>query len=436
MSETNPAQHLAAARDLRDQGRYSEAYACLQQLSWPRPDPDIYLLKGVLERHLGLLDLAQSSLAIALAHEPHHGLACYELGELERSRGDFDTATSWFLAALRQAPQHPWIHNSLQFTRFSEALLPLVAAEYDQHLRIHPGDAMGLYVLAQLQLRLGKHAEALASTRRAARQNLAEQERWLAPEQQPPTPPDFLIIGVPKGGTTSLLHWLGSHPQIWCHPRKELHFFNGAWEHGPDSYHAQFPCFVSSSGILRGEATPNYFLDPRVPERVAIAAPSTRLILLLRDPLERAISWIEHLRRYEGLQGSTEDLLLAELARLEGESEPAQPGGWPASWPQALYGSCYDEPLQRWRDRHGNRLLVLRSEDLFRKPDETLQRCFSFLGVSMPATNRREHPALNVNTQTRQPLSAAGRERLQRYLTQHNQALVTIHQEAQAPPVV
>ena len=419
MSAASP---LDQARQLRDQGRSQEAYTCLQQLRWPQTDLEPYLLKGVLERQLGLINEAHSSLALALGHPGHQGLACYELGELMRSQGQFDAAASWFLAALRQAPQHPWIHHSLQFTRFGPALLPLVAAEYERHCQACPGDAMALHLLADVQLRLERQSEAIRSARLAARLLPSPaQAAWLAAPEAEPSPPDFVIIGVPKGGTTSLLHWLGHHPQICSHPRKELHFFNGAWEQGTSWYAAQFPVFAAGSGILRGEATPNYFHHPQVPARLASAAPQARLILLLRDPLQRAISWIEHLRRYEGLQGSTEVLLMAELEQLE--ACPAVISGLaaPPPGPQALLGSCYDAPLARWQHA-GNPLLLLRSEELFEHPAQTLQRCASFLGIAEAWPEAPLHPQ-NVNPQRAAPLSASAQARLRAFLAEHNQHL-------------
>jgi tetratricopeptide (TPR) repeat protein len=285
MSAASP---LDQARQLRDQGRYQQAYTCLQQLRWPQTDLEPYLLKGVLERQLGLINEAHSSLALALGHPGHQGLACYELGELMRSQGQFDAAASWFLAALRQAPQHSWIHHSLQFTRFGPALLPLVAAEYERHCQAYPGDAMALHLLADVQLRLERQSEAIRSARLAARLLPSPaQAAWLAAPEAEPSPPDFVIIGVPKGGTTSLLHWLGHHPQICSHPRKELHFFNGAWEQGTSWYAAQFPMFAAGSGILRGEATPNYGA-PGQRRASGAADPAVARSIAARHLLDRA----------------------------------------------------------------------------------------------------------------------------------------------------
>jgi tetratricopeptide (TPR) repeat protein len=413
---------LEQARRLRDQGLHHEAYTCLQQLSWPQASLEPYLIKGVLERHLGLFSEAHSSLALALGHPSHHGIACYELGELQRSQGQFDAAASWFLAALRHAPQHPWIHHSLQFTRYGEGLLPLVAAEYKRHCEKHPDDAMALHLLAELQLRLEQKNTAIEIARRAARLQLGEQECFLAAADSEPTPPDFVIIGAPKAGTTSLLQWLGLHEHVWIHPRKELHFFNSAWEQGPAWYYSQFPVFDSDSGIQRGEATPNYFLHPLVPQRLAQAAPGAKLVLLLRDPLQRAISWIEHLRRHEGLRGSTEALLLNELEELHSYPEAIDGLAIPPAGPQALLGSCYDAPLTRWQHHCPNPLLIIRSEELFLDPTEALERCRSFLGIS-DAWPKKPLGAHNANPQPPPPLSPVAIEKLTTFLKTRNRCL-------------
>jgi len=411
----NPPPLIDAARALRDQGRYDEAYALLQKLPWPQTSPELYLLKGLLERQLGRHTESLGSLAIALGHGPHHGLACYELGELHRSLGQFDQAATWLIAALRSAPQHSWILHALQYTRHSPQLLPWLASELERHIRAHPNDAMALHLLAQQQLRLERKPQAIASSRRAARLDLGGRNAWLAPAETEPTPPDFLIIGVPKGGTSSLLQWLSTHPQLWCHPRKELHFFNGAWEQGETWYRAQFPVFQERYGVLRGEATPNYFLDPHVPERVATAAPQARLILLLRDPLQRAISWLEHLRRHEGLRGDNETLLLAELEQLQGCPGILSGVVSPHQGPQALLGSCYGPPLRRWQQACGDRLLVLRSEALFQEPETSLDKCARFLGVS-PRWTRPPLQPQNVNPQPQPAISPAAAQRLRAFL--------------------
>ena len=99
--------------------------------------------------------------------------------------------------------------------------------------------------------------------------------------------------------------------QPWCHPRKELNFFDGFYCYGSSWYCAQFPRFRDTANILRGEATPNYFSHPEAAPRIAALMPDARMVVLL-DPLSRAISWLQHLRRLEGVEGTIEHWLQLE----------------------------------------------------------------------------------------------------------------------------
>ncbi|MEL6944162.1 MAG: sulfotransferase, partial [Bacteroidota bacterium] len=102
--------------------------------------------------------------------------------------------------------------------------------------------------------------------------------------------PDFLIIGTQKGGTTWLRRMLITHPDIYIPPYpEEVHFFNRAVEQ-PDLYFALFNT-EEAKGKLLGEKSPNYFHMPEKAIRfVKTILPESKLIVILRDPTERAWS--------------------------------------------------------------------------------------------------------------------------------------------------
>src|SRR4051794_1541363 len=109
--------------------------------------------------------------------------------------------------------------------------------------------------------------------------------------------PNFLVIGAPKAGTTSLYHYLATHPQVFVSDPKELRFFIEEinWRKGLGWYESQFA--GADGAVARGELTPEYALHPvygGVPERIASVLPDARLVYLVRDPIERMRSQYRH----------------------------------------------------------------------------------------------------------------------------------------------
>jgi hypothetical protein len=114
----------------------------------------------------------------------------------------------------------------------------------------------------------------------------------------------FLVAGVQKGGTTALFHYLDADvPAVQMAPAKEVHFFDD--ETGVDwtvpDYGALHAAFPAKDDRPRGEATPIYLYWPNSLERIARYNPAMKLILLFRDPVERAWSqWrMEYARGWE-----------------------------------------------------------------------------------------------------------------------------------------
>ncbi|KAL3875871.1 hypothetical protein ACJMK2_033780 [Sinanodonta woodiana] len=99
--------------------------------------------------------------------------------------------------------------------------------------------------------------------------------------------PDAIIIGVKKGGTRALLEYLRLHPKIRA-TGPEPHFFDRNYEKGFEWYRQHMP--TSTKGQLTLEKTPSYFVSTGVPEKVYTMSKMTKLIVVLRDPVTRAIS--------------------------------------------------------------------------------------------------------------------------------------------------
>lgn len=299
------------------------------------------------------------------------------LGLLRAQQAQPRAAAAAFLRALAREPDCQLALRSLYFQRFADDDLRALLPQLDHLVRGGTVRASrASVVLADWHHRVGDRALA----RRVYRSLWGDAgDGGDAPAQIGTCRPDALLIGAPKCGTTSLMAALRSHPGVWCQPRKELHFFNNRWDWGLPWYAEQFPPRVLCGGGVRLEATPDYLQGPEIPERVAATLPGVKLIVLLREPLARALSWIHHQRRWGGLVGSPEAVIANELEVLA--AMPAQALrqlGWRA--PNALAASLYDVQLSRWRQHFGAEdLLILRAEDLFIHPQIVLASIDQFL---------------------------------------------------------
>ncbi len=176
-------------------------------------------------------------------------------------------------------------------------------------------------------------------------------------------PPDFVGVGTARSGTTwwdALVH---AHPQVARADGvpKEIHWFDRFWQGECTdaelaAYHA---FFARPAGMQAGEWTPGYMLDPWTPPLLRRAAPDARILVLLRDPVERFRS------------GRT----LAEQRLTVGASARAAAN---AGFQRGIYA---DQLLRLWRAFPREQVLVLQYERCVRDPAAELARTFRFLGL-------------------------------------------------------
>jgi hypothetical protein len=207
--------------------------------------------------------------------------------------------------------------------------------------------------------------------------------------------PNFLGLGVQKGGTTSLQKLLEQHPGAFLPPAKEVHYFSLHYARGAAWYRQQFA--LAGAGKCHGEITPYYLFHPEAAGRIKALLPQARLVVLLRDPVDRALSQYFHSRRL-GLEPlGLEEALAAETERLAGaQAQLAAAEGRHRSHQEHSYlsRSRYGEQLQRFEDRFAaEQLLVLRSEDLFTKPQGVWSRLLTFLDLEPWPLPPLEQPA-------------------------------------------
>jgi hypothetical protein len=228
--------------------------------------------------------------------------------------------------------------------------------------------------------------------------------------------PDFVVIGTQKGGTSFFYRLLTEHPLVRGAAAKELHFFDNKFSEGVGWYRR---CFsegehVGGHRTITGEASPSYLFDPQVPERMARVVPEARLIALLRNPVDRAYS------HYQMEVGRGKEARSFEEATEEEMTSTEDEGNTVDVRYAYLRRGLYAEQLERFSffaDR--DRLLVVKSENLFTRRLEVLDRVLTFLRLP-PFESTLAPPA---GRPTYEPMDPDTRRRLEGFFAPHNERL-------------
>lgn len=240
--------------------------------------------------------------------------------------------------------------------------------------------------------------------------------------------PDFLIIGAQRSGTSSLYQALVTHPRIRAARVKEVHFFDVNFEKGVDWYRTHFPRLDADRGgsgrPITGEASPYYLPHVHAPKRVAAVLGDVRLIVLLRNPVERAYSHYHSVRARCQEPLAFEEAIAAEDERTGRELERMDRDEGYRSIEYRRYSYLgrghYAEQLERWFVHHPReRFVILASEDYYGHPASTYARVLEALGL--PPHDLGPHPWINRGTYP--PLTPPTRRRLEEYFRPHNERL-------------
>ena len=221
--------------------------------------------------------------------------------------------------------------------------------------------------------------------------------------------PDFIIVGVQKGGTTSLYSYLKLHPQTKFFNNKEIHFFDKYFSKGWLWYRSWFPLKIDNR--ISGEATPDYFYYPNVFKRMSMQLPRIKLIVLLRNPVDRAYSHFQMEKRKSRESLSFEDAIIEEQKNirkiykkeLNEENKFANKFLLNKSY---INKGLYKEQLERLFEFYDKtNLLVIQSEEFKNNTDKVFNQVCDFLSInrmSIPKKiknkNVRKYPPINKKT--------------------------------------
>jgi hypothetical protein len=234
--------------------------------------------------------------------------------------------------------------------------------------------------------------------------------------------PDFIIIGAMKCGTSSLINYLREHPYVKIPLyQKEVHFFDRNFQKGINWYRSFFPSKISKyyitrckkTSFLTGEKSPIYIFHPLVAKRLNKTLPNVKIIILLRNPVNRAYSHYNHSVRNGREPLSFEEAIKTEPERLRGEKNKIiklkNYKGLKYSRYSYLLRGHYLEQIKEWfKYFPREQLLIIKSEDLFKTPQIVMNEVYNFIGIPKFKHDKFEkkfsRPYEKLKEETRQDL--------------------------------
>jgi hypothetical protein len=193
---------------------------------------------------------------------------------------------------------------------------------------------------------------------------------------------DFFIVGAPKSGTTSLYHYLSEHPQVEMSSQKEPDYFSDKAIHEQGMYYAKNrvdtldkyeSLFVQKESVVYGEASVSYLFYENVAEDIKKYNPNAKIIIMLRDPIERAFS--HYLMDYRlGLISDSFENVLAKISKHKNAH---------LFYQQYIEVSKYAKQIQRYLDFFKKEnILFIDYEDFKKNVSKTVDQVYNFLNIS------------------------------------------------------
>ncbi|MCL2924952.1 MAG: tetratricopeptide repeat protein [Trichodesmium sp. MAG_R04] len=456
----NPRCYYLLGEVLQKQGQYKLAISAYSHAIELKPENHLFHKKlGDVWQKMGKLDVAISCYEKAIEINPNLFWGYYSLGNIYTKQQKWDEAIAAYqqaiiinpnfsgvyynladaflhnsqkgeaiiayLEAVKLRPEHSWFsRHSVLWKHLLKSRLEEVLNLYQDATRKEANSFLCHLNLGEIFTEKGDIKEAIISYKKACYNNThkfnpAFVENYWDFNNMPS--PNFIIIGSQKSGTTSLASYISQHPQVLPAIKKETHFWSFKFHQGIDWYLAHFPPIPKSQNLITGEATPSYLVTDKAPERIYRLLPNIKLLVILRNPVDRAFSQYHHWQRLNWEDRSFEVAINQELEILK--TTPKQPQGDRKYW--RLSGNyigrgVYIEFIQKWMAVFSReQFLILRGEDLYQTPDNTMKQVFDFLGL--PEHKLAKYKKLNSGSYT--PISDLLRQRLSEYFQSHNQRL-------------
>lgn len=243
--------------------------------------------------------------------------------------------------------------------------------------------------------------------------------------------PNFIIIGEAKCGTTSLYNYMIQHPNIKSALNKEINYFNWYYKKSINWYKGHFPTTLEKKIkrkkkvlFLTGEASPLYLFNSEVPKRIFDLIPEVKIIICLRNPVNRAYSHYNDL----GVRLGNEKRTFDEAVKVEIESIKNMDSlvenskyGFEDRLYQYVSRGIYLEHLKIWMKTFPKKqFFIVKTEELNKTPEIVLDNIFEFLSLSkFDKINIKER----YNVSKYKPMNESTRNLLNEFFKIHNQHL-------------
>ena len=340
-----------------------------------------------------------------------------KLARIYQSQFQFQEASLHYIKSLQFDPNNLRNYWGLKYSllpaswgkeKIDPSLLEEGIALVHQTVENQPNFPFARVLLGMLLTLQGKIESAIDSYKAASYQQILlshpqlVEKHWDFGQQ---LQPKFIIPGFRKCGTTSLYSYLINHPQVLPAVEKELHFFTFFFKQDIDYYLAHFPGISNSNNYITGEATPGYIVSSRVAERIFALFPKMKFIVLLRNPIDRAISSYYHKCRLSYVDYTYKSQLTQITQNCLNKTIEKIPSlinqrfdclfddslsSLQEKYQQFkndillshLLGSLYIYYLKEWMNIFPReQFLIIQSENLFENPSATMKQVYNFLDL-------------------------------------------------------
>ena len=468
LTDATKAELYEAKGDLFErQGQLENAIEAFEQAVGHHPEqvgPRVKLAALYVRQQQWALAVAQYEQALALdasLSEVRNSLAegYVQQAQAFKQAGDVESSVSAYLQALRQQPRLFSVYSRLRYNLMrydlpkGDPLFQEIAEVCQSIVSEQPALLPARVALGYALTKMGQLAEAIECFRQVGDRLISRQ---LAPSSAPSLAPssadssadlapnssdlasrpllaarrqpDFMIIGAEKCGTTSLYQYLRQHPAVLPPIEKEIDFFDTEYEQGIEWYLSHFPAMFAepnaNAEFITGETSANYLYNNQAPARIFKHFPQIKLAVILRDPIDRTLSRYSMMVRNGAEKRSFEVAIAEEIDLIEQATTADGSIPWPVlNRCRHIGNSLYYHHLERWLTVFPRQqLLVLKSEDLFLQPAQTLKQLYETLGIAdNPKQIYEKH-----NVGSYRPLEDRIRQPLADFFAPHTQKLETL----------